>query len=57
MFDWLFREFRLLVGVSFMAMAVFVDFASAFMSRMSDGLFIGAAVFLLAPIIKRGLKD
>lgn len=57
MFDWLFREFRLLVGASFMFMAVFVDFASAFMSRMSDGLFIGAAVFLLAPIIKRGLNS
>lgn len=55
MFNWL-RDVRLVLGVLFMLMAVFVDFASVFMSRMSDGLMIGAALFLLQPIIKRGLK-
>ena len=55
MLGWL-RDVRLVIGVLFMLMAVFVDFASAYMSRLSDGLMIGAALFVLQPIIKRGLK-
>ncbi len=52
----IFSEFRLLIGVLFLILSVCVDFTSKFLSVLSDGLIIGAAVFVLQPIIKRGLK-
>lgn len=50
-------EFRLLIGVLFLILSVCVDFTSKFLSVLSDGLIIGAAAFVLYPIIKSGLDS
>lgn len=51
-FDWVAKEIRIALAIAFMLLSIAVDFTSAFLSRLSDGLMIGVALVLLMPILK-----